>query len=140
MRERDYLPAFGYEHPDGIDDPLPDPFLEADLALARRIGAAIEQHYFGHAFDVRVSHEQGIVKIKIPQLMPKSEDWWCVHIAALANDPALRCIVRACGEILETFGVARCAYDREAFIAAIEAVKAIENKKRQVRGLILARS
>jgi hypothetical protein len=139
MRAPDFVPSFGYEHPDLGDNPLPDPFLEADMFLTRRIAETIEQHYFGHAFDVRVSHQQGIVKIKIPQLMPRAEDWWCVHIAHLANDPGLKAIVRACGELLEVFGVPRLAYDREAFIAAIESVKALENKKKR-HGLILARS
>lgn len=121
MRTPDFVPRFGYSHPDGNDDPLPDPFIEADFFLTRRIGEIVERHYFGQPFSVKVSHEQGVVQIQIPILMG-AENWWCVHIDDLANDPDMRCVVKACGEILERYNIPRCAYDREAFMAARDSI------------------
>jgi hypothetical protein len=117
MRQPDFVPRLGYAHPDQNDDPLPDPFMAADFGLTHKIAEVIERHYFGQPFSVKVSHEQGIVQIQIAQLMG-AIDWWVVHINDLQCDPNMRCIVRACGEILERFNIPRCAYDREAFIAA----------------------
>jgi len=121
MRQPDFVPCLGYQHPDLNDDPQPDPFVAADFALTRRIAEVIERHYFGQPFSVKVSHEQGVVMIQIAPLMG-STNWWCVHIADLNTDPTMKAIVRACGDILERYNIPRCAYDREAFIAAAESV------------------
>jgi hypothetical protein len=124
MRPTDFVARFGHQHPDLNDDPRPDPFLEADLALSRRVAEVIERHYFGHPFKVVVRHDQGIVQIQIPKLMPATR-WFVVYIADLNADPGMKAIVRGCGDILERYNLPRCAYDREQFIAALQSVPII---------------
>lgn len=121
MAQPDFVPRFGYQHPDLNDEPRPDPFVEADYSLSRRIAEIIERHYFGQPFMVKVSHEQGIVQIQIPALMG-AINWFVVHIADLSTDPGLKRIVQGCGDILERFSIPRSAYSREDYITALQAV------------------
>jgi hypothetical protein len=117
----DFVPRFGYQHPDLHDDPRPDPHVAADYALTRRIAEVIERHYFGQPFSVKVSHAQGVVLIQIPQLMGAT-NYFVVHIADLATDPQMKAIIRGCGDILERYNIPRCGYDREAFVAALKSI------------------
>lgn len=121
MSVPDYVARLAYQHPDLGDDPRPDPFVQADLALTRRIAEIVEKHYFGQPFQIVVSHRDGIVKINIPALMG-SIHWFVVHISELSNDSGFRKIVQGCGDILERFHIPRAAYDREEYIAAVQAM------------------
>lgn len=118
QRARLFNPKFGYAHPDMGDDPQHDPFQAADIALTKQIAAVIEFHYPGHPWFVNVSHEDGIVQISLPALMgPRWKH--VVHIWRLKSDPGMRSIVRACGEILERFGLPRNRYSHSDFRAAL---------------------
>lgn len=118
----DFIARMGHQRPD--DPSRPDPYVAVDLALSKCIAEVIEQHYFGHPFKVIVRHEQGIVQIQIPQLMPKNR-WFVIHISQLQNDPGMKAVVRACGDILERYNLPRSAYDREQFIAAVQSIPVI---------------
>lgn len=120
MRQ-DFLPAFGYEHPDLDDEPRPDPFARADLELTRKIAAVVDFHYLGQPFMIKVSHEQGIVQIQIPALMG-ANNWFVVYISTLKSDPGLRSIVRGCGHILEAYSIPRAHFDRDHYLKALNAM------------------
>lgn len=116
-----YLPKLGYEHPDLNDNPRPDPFAQADLDLAKRIGAVVDLHYLGQPFFIKVCHDQGMVQIKLPALMPRNS-WYAVPIRYLAADPGMKCIINACGYLLERYNIPRSNFDRDHYLAALTAI------------------
>lgn len=86
-----------------------------DMALAKRIGQTLEMHYPGHPWMVEVNHDQGVVYLSIPIVMPRGRKW-VIHIDRLATDPALRQVVMAGGEIMERYNIARSAFRLDHFL------------------------
>lgn len=122
---------FTYEHPDLDDDPQEDPFLGADLALAKQIAELTERHFPGHPFEVEVAHQYGVALISLPVLMgPQSR--YIVHISTLKNDPGLKSIVKGCSEILERYQLGRSGISRDDFAAAIERSPPVLNRNLDV--------
>ena len=98
-----------------------DPYLAADLALTKRIAETLERHYSSHPWMVSVTHAQGVAMIKLPILM-KRDQVYVIHIANLANDPGLKTVVRAGGELLERFAVPRSDFRLDDFLTVRERV------------------
>ena len=96
-----------------------DPFAAADLALTKRVAAKLEMHYPAHPWMVKVSHQQGVVLIKLPMVMKRNEEW-VLHISTMKSDPGLKCVMRAAGEILERHAMPRHGFALDAFLAARE--------------------
>lgn len=116
-----FLPKLGYEHPDLNDKPRVDPFAAADLELMKRIAHTVDVHYCGQPFHIRVSHQDGIVRLQLPILMGAS-NWYVVKIADLKSDPGLREVIRGCGELLERYRIPRAGFDRDHYVAALNAM------------------
>ena len=110
-----------YDHPDLGDDPEQDPYLQADLTVTLRISAVIEHHYPGHPWMVKVSHMKGIIQIGIPMLMG-ANNWYVIPLGELRSDPALKCVMRGCGEILERYRIPRQAFSRDHFLTALHKI------------------
>lgn len=96
---------------------------EADKAIALReqqyamqIGAHITQHYPGVLFVVEPNFKGGIVRIKHPLLPVK---WgYTLFMRELNSDPGLKCVTRACGELLERFSLPRGRYRQDLWSEA----------------------
>lgn len=94
-----------------------DPYLAADLALTKRIAEKLEAHYPAHPWMVTVTHAQGIAAIKLPLVMKRNQAF-ILHIDKLGNDPSLRAVVRAGGELLEKYNMPRHGFALDRFLQA----------------------
>lgn len=65
-----------------------------------RIGVHVEDKFHGYIFKIGYDSANGIIRISLPDLMPASYGY-TVMIAEFDSDPSLKCITRACGELLE---------------------------------------
>lgn len=98
----------------------------ADAALAVAIYTKLQEHYPGHNWRTFADHEQGVAGVFLQYLGPVNRDagkyGFRIKIASLNSDPTLRSIIRAGGELLERFGLARHRYrvDQETRMQAIE--------------------
>lgn len=97
-----------------------DPHAGADVALAKRVGAVLEQHYPSQPWYVEVNHAQGVVLLSLPIIMRKNQKF-VLHISRLASDPTLRAVVRAAGELLERHNVPRSGFRIDRFMEARDA-------------------
>lgn len=78
---------------------------DEDFRLAKELSELLDRHYPGHLWAVSADHKNGIVTIQNLRL---SGRWgFIVKIANLANDPGRRSVIRAGGELLERYNVAR---------------------------------
>lgn len=82
-----------------------------DLDKAIEIAHVLDHHYPSHRWSVEVSHEQGIVNIRLLYYDPltfSNRTWaFVLKLADLATDPSMRDVVRAGGELLERWGLPR---------------------------------
>ncbi len=104
---------FGYERPDGEQDP----HAGHDLALTKRIAEMLERHYPSHPWMVEVSHAQGVAFISLPIIMRRNQRF-VLHTDRLKSDPGLRAVIRAGGEILERHNVPRSGFRLDHFLHA----------------------
>jgi hypothetical protein len=88
-------------------DDAPDPHKDFDETACRAIGRLLHAEYRGHDWQVWVSGEQGIAKIWIALLM----DPTVPYVLHLNKNLQPRDIIRAGGEILERFNIARSTID-----------------------------
>jgi hypothetical protein len=126
--------GLGYSHPDGDDEPELDPFERADMDLAAKCGAVIRFHYPGHHFQVVADHKQGIVRIRIPQLMrggAASGPWWYI-VKIRELDQSLSAVKRACGELLERFRLPRSLINHADWMAAVRRQPLVVTKDNNV--------
>lgn len=74
--------------------------------------------YPDHPWHVEADHAQGIVKIKIPQLMGAT-NWGVIPIRYLKNEGELRRhVMRVAGEILERYQLPRARFSPDEFMRA----------------------
>jgi hypothetical protein len=79
--------------------------------LAKGCAEILERHYPGWLWTIIPDVKQGIIDITSQLLNTK---WvYTLHIRVIQNDPTLRDVLRAGGEILERFGFRRGPYDPE---------------------------
>lgn len=88
----------------------------ADKALAIQISDVIQQHYPGHRFVVKVSSRQQIVQIQLAPFMGNL--WYKIGLPYLVNDPSMKRVIRAAGEILERFRMPRAGFSLDDFLRA----------------------
>lgn len=85
---------------------------EIELAIRARdiardqIGVFIAKEYPRFLFRVDYMIEGGIIKISLPELMPASYGY-VIKISEFNSDPGMKCIRRACGELLERHNAPR---------------------------------
>jgi hypothetical protein len=105
-----------YERPGeaGIDH---DPHAIADMALAKKVGDALQRHYPDHPWMVEVNHAQGVIMISLPIVMAQNKKF-VIHVSSLLADPGLRSVMRAGGEILERYKVPRAGFSLDRFLEA----------------------
>lgn len=103
-----------YEAP---SDGKPDKHAAADLAITKKIGAKLEQHYPCQPWLVEVDSAQGVAFISLPIIMRRNQRY-CLHLSTIGSDPGLRCVVRAGGELLERHNVPRAGFQIDHFLAA----------------------
>jgi len=90
------------------DDPNAD---AADIALARRMAEVLHRHYPGHAWAVNVSHRTGVASV---QNFALSGRWgFRLFLVDLKSDSGMVSVMRAGGELLERWNVARTKYSPE---------------------------
>lgn len=92
-----------------------------DQALANRSAQLLLAHYPGYPWCVRCSSRQGILTVRL--LIVGYEQFtslfqFVMHLKDVHGDPNLRCVVRAGGELLERWGLARRGIDLAAYLAA----------------------
>jgi hypothetical protein len=95
---------------------------KADLALTKQIAAVMSFHYPGHAWALQVKSEQGVVLINIPLFM--GNHYYTIPMTMLKTDPGFRLVIRACGEILERYGIARAGWRPDQFVEAVNKIPA----------------
>jgi hypothetical protein len=88
-----------------------------ELSIAVLVSEKLEQHYPAHPWMVKVDMKQGIVQVSLPLVMPKTEVY-VIHIDKLKMDPALKCVVRAGGTILEKYNIPRSGFRLDTFLEA----------------------
>lgn len=88
-----------------------DPFIPFDMAASKNIAAVLFKHYPHHLWAVRADCRQGVAMITIPCLMGPTLNY-ILKLTDLANDPAMRAVMRAGGEILERYNIPRSGLDK----------------------------
>lgn len=115
------VPKVSYQREGLGDDVSFDDLAVRDLFVTNRIAEAIESWYPGHFWAVKVSHASGVVLISIPALMGMSNQY-VIWLRDLKSDPGLKCVMRACGEILERFKMPRSRLSFDDMQCAMEAI------------------
>lgn len=82
-----------------------------DTMLTHSIGKALAKHYPKHIWAVNVNSQGGVVDIKAFSV--SYEYGYRLLYTEVANDPGLRCVIRAGGEILERANLSRGQYKGE---------------------------
>lgn len=76
-----------------------------DILLAKRAGDKLNQQYPGHLWGVNVDSEGGMMFVFAFNISSK---WgYKLKLSRVYQDPDLKCVMRAGGEILERAAVAR---------------------------------
>lgn len=97
----------------------------ADLDTARSIAETLHRHYPGHLWAVHASGETGIATIHNLRL---SGRWgFVIRLLELQQDPGLRMVVRAGGELLERWALSRGPLQEQE----------MENRPRDLRGELM---
>jgi hypothetical protein len=85
---------------------------DRDYTMAKNVATVLHKHYPGHLWAVSAQSDQGIITIYDLYLSGK---WGFVcHIADSQNDPNMKDIVRAGGELLERYNMARGKFKEQA--------------------------
>ena len=83
----------------------------AELALGKQVAEALHDHYPGHLWAVNV--ERGLVTVMNLAL---SGRWgFVLHQAKVQGDPDMKEVMRAGGELLERYNVARGAATERSY-------------------------
>jgi len=102
---------------------LPPGIPPADAVLAVDCYTKLIEHYPGHRWRVTADHKGGVVFIQLLYAGVERKEWewgWVIHIDRLNGDPSLRAIVKAGGELLERFRLARGPAQADAMQRALE--------------------
>jgi hypothetical protein len=82
-----------------------------DMGLAKRVGEALHKHYPGYLWGVHVRSDQGVLMVYNLRL---SGQWgFVLKLRDVYQDPTLKCVMRAGGEILERYSLSRSKMDAE---------------------------
>jgi len=72
-----------------------------DMKIAKACSDLLTQHYPGHMWAVNVNSSPTAGVVNIYNLAISSLYGYVLHLTTVQNDPTLRCVLRAGGEILE---------------------------------------
>lgn len=97
-----------------------DPYAAADAELAQKIYSVVNRYYPNHPWKIISNIEQGIVQINLPLFM--GINYYVIKVSHLKNDPSLKLVKNACGEILERYQIPRQGFDRDHFQTAVAAM------------------
>jgi hypothetical protein len=92
-----------------------------DLMLAIRAQDVLKHHYPYHLWGVNVNSEQGIMAIKAFNISARYGV--LLHLRRVYQDPDLKCVMRAGGEILERASMIRGRWNGEELPMIIEGVR-----------------
>ena len=95
----------------------------ADVVLAKNSADLLEQHYPGYLWAVNVNSEGGVMDIKNYRVSYKYG--YRLFLSEVYQDPTLKCVIRAGGEILERANLARSGDIGDA-VTHVDGVKAID--------------
>lgn len=76
-----------------------------DFVMSKNMAEKLHQHFPNHLWAVTCEGKQGIATIRNLGLSGKYG--FVLHLSRLNNDPGMKCVLRAGGEILERFAIAR---------------------------------
>ena len=79
------------------------------MVLVKRCAEKLEQHYPNHIWAIAASKDNTVVNIKC--LNVSDEYGYVLHTTTVQNDPELKCVVMAGGEILERGAQMRGKWD-----------------------------
>jgi hypothetical protein len=96
-----------------------------DLTMSKDVGDALNKAYPNWAWAVHANTVGGVVDIWNPALDMKYG--FRLMISDINNDPALRCVLRAGGEMLERFKMNRGKFNLDDWM----------NAQRDVRGILV---
>jgi hypothetical protein len=104
-----------------------------DVALATRVGEALNRHYPGHLWAVHINDERLGGVLVIRNLAVSFLYGYVLKLQDVYADPSLRCVMRAGGEILERAKMKRDWWDGQD-ATNIDGVK---DKHQPVNGIII---
>lgn len=82
-----------------------------DLDVAKQCAEALNKHYPGYMWGVNANNETGMVQVRNFTL---SGEWgFDLHMINVINDPSLKRVIQAGGEILERYKLARGAANED---------------------------
>ncbi len=87
-----------------------------DLKMSAEVGEKLHKHYPGWAWAVHANTTGGVVDIWNPALDMKYG--FRLHISDINSDPLLKCVIKAGGEMLERFKMARGKFSLDEWMAA----------------------
>ena len=77
----------------------------ANFTISKTVGDCLEKRYPGHAWGVQGNVETGIVHVYNLNL---SGQWgFVIKMDDLLNDPNMKCVIMAGGEVLERYNLSR---------------------------------
>ncbi len=82
-----------------------------DQALAGRIGDLLWHHYPNHIWYVNVDSQPTVGIVKIYNGIISTSHSYNLHLQTVLDDPDLKCIVRAGGELLERANIKRGSWE-----------------------------
>lgn len=76
--------------------------------LTKQVGEHLERHYPGWLWAIEPEPKGGVINVRSLRISGK---WgYTLHIARIQDDPSLKCVLTAGGELLERFGFRRVRY------------------------------
>lgn len=90
-----------------------------DVVLAKDAADTLNRHYPGHLWAVNVNSEGGVMIIK--NMSISALYGMVLHLKNVYQDPTLRMVIRAAGELLERAHMARKGWNGE-FAKVVEGV------------------
>ena len=78
-----------------------------DRELAGKIANKLNEHYPGHMWAVNVNSQETAQVCNIFDFAISSRYGYVLHLSTVENDPSLKCVIKAGGEILERAKMAR---------------------------------
>ena len=83
----------------------------ADYDIAKRIAETLNKHYPGHLWGVTANHETGVATVLNLRL---SGRWgFIIKLSEILDDPHLKKVITAGGEILERYRISRGQFDQD---------------------------
>jgi len=122
MRNRQVKIVGDHDETLDLSDPAQAAIHRKEMNVARFVMAALQKHFPGHAWAVRVD-AKGInkaVMVKLPAIM-RPQDHYVIPLATLLGGSIGdfdRLIMRAGGEIMERFKIPRSGFREDPFVLA----------------------